>query len=377
MKIALLIDHLGLGGAQKQFAKLAIALHEGPYEVRVLCFEKQDSDHKQRMLQKGISITEIDHSGKWSWKTLSCVHRFLGDFRPGIVHTWLFTSDLYGQLAAFLKRVPGRIVALRNTLDDVRWHQRLAYRTLMTLASVVTVNANAIRFDLFSRLGVPHSKIKTIYNYVETDHMDRGSGPQNLRSECKIEADSPIITMIARCSKQKDYLTFIRAARRVRDHRPSACFLIVGSGPQTDQIQQWIKEMDLEGAVRMMGRREDVREILLQSDLSVLSSRFEGCSNVIMESMAAGIPVIATHVGGNAELVLHGQNGYLVPPGSDDMLAEKILDLLQAPDKAAQLGQNARQRVRELFGFAHTFKNTTDLYSDLTQTGKRDHVRVA
>ncbi len=163
----------------------------------------------------------------------------------------------------------------------------------------------------FVSLGIPESKIRTIRNGIDLQAFPRLPKDPEAVESWRIPPGSTIVAMAARmASPQKDYVTFLRAAQLVVAQAPSAYFLLIGDGPDRGRIESTIRELGIDDRMRLLGVRNDVWTILNNIDIFVLSTHFEGCSNVIMEAMAAGKPVVATTAGGNAELVTRWTNWF-------------------------------------------------------------------
>ena len=155
----------------------------------------------------------------------------------------------------------------------------------------------------------------------------------------------------------------IEAAARVTDKCPDCHFLLVGDDRGIRKnLEIRVKELSIDKNIVFLGQRNDIPDLLAASDISVLSSHEEGFSNVILESMAAGLPVVATCVGGNPEVIVHGENGWLVPPKNPQKLALKILDLLQNPEKAKKWGEAGRHHVQMHFSDKKMLEEYIKLY---------------
>jgi L-malate glycosyltransferase len=173
------------------------------------------------------------------------------------------------------------------------------------------------------------------------------------------------ITILANIREVKDHATFLRAARRVHAALPETAFLLAGDGPLMGSMVALARELGLERAVFFLGRCDRVVELLQLSDVCVLSSISEGFSNSILEYMAARRPVVATGVGGIPEAVKDGETGYLVPPGDDELMAERIVSLLCDEEKARSMGERGRAIVEERFSSACQRARTERLYARL------------
>jgi glycosyltransferase involved in cell wall biosynthesis len=158
---------------------------------------------------------------------------------------------------------------------------------------------------------------------------------------------------------------FLRAARRVREVVPHACFIIAGEGPLVDETRAFAAQLGLEQNLFLLGRCENVADLLSISDVCVLSSKAEGFSNAILEYMAASRPAVVTDVGGAREAVIDGESGYLVPSGDDERMAARIITLLLDTEKAVSMGRRARRIIEERFSLQAQLERTEKLYDRL------------
>jgi L-malate glycosyltransferase len=276
--------------------------------------------------------------------------------------------------AAALAGVPVRI-ASRRELGGMRtpaqkWVERRAYG----LAQVVVANSKAVAVQLGEE-GVRAEKVRIIYNGIDLHRV--ASVPEGNRVELvkqlRLPTDGNIqfVTIVANLRHAvKDHPTFLRAARRVKERLPNSCFVLAGEGELIEPMRRLAGEFGIADRTYFLGRCDRVGELLAISDVCVLSSKFEGFSNSILEYMAAGKPVVATNVGGAREAIVEGETGYLVPSGDDRAMAERVIHLLQSPAEARELGMRGRTLVGDRFSREAQLKNTEELYGRfLTRIG--------
>lgn len=279
--------------------------------------------------------------------------RWLRQHRVDVLHTHGFYANVFGLPVGALAGVPIRVGAKREQLqlrDPLR--RRLELRALRS-ATCVVANCHAIREELESA-GLPASRLRVVYNAVDPARVHASSSPPAQladRHDPQQRGERvPCVTLIANCRlAAKDQDTFLRAAHRLHGTGESVRFVIAGDGPRLSALRALADTMGLGGVVRFVGRAIDVASLLVETDVGVLSSRSEGFPNVVLEYMAAGRPVVATDVGGVREAVVHGQTGYLVAPGDDQALADRVAALLHDPVLARAMGDAGMQRVHDCF----------------------------
>jgi len=277
-----------------------------------------------------------------------------------------------GALAGRLNRVP-LVITSRRALGT---HQdRFAVLRPVDLAANflshrVTVNSRAVWNDTVSRDHIDEAKLVLIYNGIDPEPFKTAHATREaVRKALRLQPNEKVVIVIANFIPYKGHLDLIKAARQVIDRIPDTKFLLVGEdrGIQKD-VERQAQDLGISERVVFMGQRFDIPELLGASDLSVLPSHEEGFSNVILESMAAGLPVVATRVGGNAEAVIDGVTGWLVPPRNHEEMAIKIVDLLSNPIRAKSWGKEGRRRIAGLFTIDRMVKKHLNLYGLATHS---------
>ena len=364
MRVAWVIDHLGQGGAQRQLLEVGRLLRHH-VSLHVVSLSTRKTDYAVPLREAGIRLTLVPLGSKFSsLSTCRALVDVLSQLQPDVVQTWLFDASLYGRLAALWTGCPVVVAAVRNTIDDLRWHHRLITRLLSYGTTCTTVNADAMRSGFVS-LGIPESKIRTIRNGIDLQAFPRLPKDHDAVESWGIPRGSTIVAMAARMAPQKDYATFLRAAKLVLAQAPDTYFVLIGDGPDRGRIEAAIRELGIGNRTRLLGVRHDVWTILNNIDIFVLSTHFEGCSNVIMEAMAAGKPVVATPAGGNAELVSDGRTGWMTPIGDPRAMADRILELISNQELARSMGIAGRKKIEDEFSIERTVSETVALYQEL------------
>jgi glycosyltransferase involved in cell wall biosynthesis len=249
----------------------------------------------------------------------------------------------WGRLAAWRAGVPIIVSAIHSTGWPIRveWlNRRLAF---LTDAFVAVARGHGQH--IIDHEGCPAKKVWVIPNGVDTDRF-RPREPQSaLRAEIGLPSGVPVAGTIAVLRPEKNHALWLKAAARIRQQVPSAHFLIVGDGPQRANLEQLAASLGLAEVVHFCGRRYDTPELLSLMDVFVLSSDMEASPVSILEALAAGKPVVSTRVGSIPESVIEGVTGYLVSPGDEQGIAQRVSQLLGQPDHARQLGQAGREHV--------------------------------
>src|SRR5687768_8816877 len=377
-RILELVDSFDEGGSERQALELTRLLHDsGRYEV-YLASSKPEGVLRASI--EGLNLGEVPSYPLKSFYDRNAVVQlrrfcnYLRSSRIDLLHTHDFYTNIFGMTAGFLAGVRVRIASRRETSGMRSTAQRRAQRLAYSLAHQVVANSESVRLTLVGE-GVNGKQITVIHNGV---NLQRVLAPVNVSREDALQAlgvprageglpaPKHLVTIVANMRHEvKDYPMFLRAARRVSNAVPGVGFLLAGEGPLQQSIKQLAVQLEIGGNTFLLGRSTKIAELLNISDVCVLSSKAEGFSNAILEYMAAGRPVVATDVGGAREAISEGESGYTVPPGDDELMAERIISLLRDPAKARLMGERGRRVVEEKFSSRALLQKTEALYERL------------
>jgi len=361
-----LLTNFKVGGTERHVATLARLLDRSRFELHLGCFGRF-GEFLEQVERHGDAISEYPIRRLHSPSTLRRqvqLARELRRKRIQVFQAYGFWANVFGVPAARWAGVPVVIASIRDKGDHLSAGRRRIQRLACRLADCVLVNAEAVREQLVGE-GLPPAKLAVIRNGTTIADVPARER-EALRETLGLPPFAPVVTLVSRLNPRKGVEYFLEAAERVAERLPEVHFLVVGecaSAPGYRSVLEGIAAgRGLAGRVRFLGFRGDVPELLTASTISVLPSLSEGLSNVLLESMAAGVPVVATRVGGSPEAVEHGVTGLLVPPADARALAHAIALLLEHPHLAHCYGQAARERVRERFSDERMVRETEALY---------------
>jgi glycosyltransferase involved in cell wall biosynthesis len=260
------------------------------------------------------------------------------------------------------------IISSRRDLANWWWYtpqKRKILRRVQSLSTSVLANSEAVRDFLVKDDGFRADRIRVIRNAVDLGRFTR-IPPDRERLFPGLGRDDKLVIIVANMnSLAKGHDHLIQAARIVCSLLPKTRFVLVGDGELRGRFEQQVRDLGLHQNFLFLGQRRDVPELLRCCDVSVLPSTGEGLPNVVLEAMAAGLPVVATRVGGTTEIIEDEQSGLLVPPGDSDALAHVILRLFQDPHLARELAHAGQERVRTQFNFDRLLANLEGFYREL------------
>jgi glycosyltransferase involved in cell wall biosynthesis len=365
------VDSFHLGGAERQFINLVDGLRDSEFQVNVACF-RAAGEFRHELGEDGPPLQEVRLNSLRSPRALlrlASMARFLIRNRIEIVHTINVYPNLFGVTAAWLAGTPVIVASVRDMGQVWSDGLRRAQKAVCRLADTVVTNAEAIAGRL-RKEGYDPRRIEVIRNGIAAAAPSAGGAP--LREELGLPADAILVGAVCRLHWVKRLEDFVDAAALLAPRDPRLRFLIVGpitGSPERVSLASELRERaaarGIADRVVFTGARSDVPRVLAELSVSVLPSLTEGLSNTLLESMAAGVPVVATAVGGNPEIVDHGVTGLLVPALAPAELAAAIARLLDDPALAADLGRAGRRRIERDFGCARMVDETRDLYRRL------------
>ncbi|MBI4577739.1 MAG: glycosyltransferase [Planctomycetes bacterium] len=335
---------LGLGGAERQFLEIARRLDRRRFLPEVATIQA-GGGLEGEYRSSGVPLHCFPRAWRWDPLPILRLARLVRRRGYAVVHTVLYLPNIYGTVAARLGGVSRCVASERATVtpDRASWGRvHLAVERLVLLGSRrITANCEAVRRYLLWK-GHPARKIRVIYNGVDCaapPGADRPEGP-------------PRVGMFARFVPQKDQASLIGAFALLARVGVEARLVLRGVGPGRPAARDLARGLGVEARVEFPDGRPTTRADLASLDVAVLSSHAEGCSNFILEAMAAGLPVVASDVGGNRELVEHGVTGLLVPRRSPRRLAGALRRVLEDPEEGRRMGCAGRRRVQERFSMA-------------------------
>ncbi|MGH8414809.1 MAG: glycosyltransferase [Gammaproteobacteria bacterium] len=368
----------GIGGTEKQVVALSRHLDPARFDQKFGCLRRWGPLLEDMEREYG-PIPEYRIPNLYSPQTLRQQLRLAATLhrqRVEILHSYNFYANVFSLPAAKLARVPCVVASIRDMGVYLTPKQQYVHKWVCRLADRIVVNTDAIKNRLIS-LGYRGERITLIPNGVDLAGYNGLPADSSLRRRLGLPENAQLVLMLARLNPQKGCEYFLRAAARVSPSFPRAYFLIVGGAftgnqggfaPDHDyprRLADLAASLGIGERLRITGFITEIPQLLAQVSVSVLPSLSEGLSNTLLESMAAGVPVVATRVGGTPEAITDGELGLLVPPKDDAALAGAIGAILANPELARRLGSQARARVVQRYSMQRMVQANQDLYMSL------------
>jgi glycosyltransferase involved in cell wall biosynthesis len=367
-----LLNRFWIGGAERQFVERLRRNPKG-FSVLVGCLELS-----------GPLLPQVRALGYEPWvfpvngsllqpntaKQIALMGALIREHGVRIVHA----TDYYTNLLALGagKLTGAKVIVSRVDLGHLRagfgrWH-REAEKWNARNADLVVANADAVREVCIREEGCDPDRVVVVRNGLDTAHFD-ALARQPLQAPLPLEDGDVPIAVIGNLWRVKGHRTLVEAAKEIAARIPRVKFLCAGEGPEREYLERRIAELGLENTVHLLGHRLDIPAILSRSRAACLCSSAEGLSNAVMEAMASSLPIVATAVGGNPELVRPGENGLLVPFGDARALAGALVQLLSDGEAVAEMGRRGRRRIETELTLETMAEGHGALYRRALETG--------
>jgi glycosyltransferase involved in cell wall biosynthesis len=377
-KITYFIGHLATGGAESQLVEMLRSLDRSRFEPSLILLTADGTERAEGLIDHVSSIKPS--SGKMNpLHSILRIASKLKEIKPAILHALLPEPCILGFAAAKLSRVPILIGSRLSLVDcyshNHSWPVVAADRLATSVSTHMIGNSQAIAHELVTLDKASCSKVSVIYNGIDVERFNPSLSP-SLREEFGWNSSHFVFGCVANFFGYKRQSDLVAAAEQIVAEFPQARFLLLGEdrGTMID-VRQEIARRGLNDFFTIIPGRPDPQNVYAAIDVYVCTSDTEGFSNVILEAMACGKPVIATNVGGNAEAVLDGQSGIIIPRRSPDAIAHAAKDLLRSPELRLSMGNLGRKRIEEQFSVKRMVAAHHELYSKLLES-LRDHSRT-
>lgn len=355
MKILYVITGLSLGGAEKVVVNLADQMHQRGHEVKIAYLtgdiSVRPNSSKVELIYLGMK-SKIDF-----WRAFIKYQKLVREYCPDVVHSHMFHANIFARVNRLFCRV-SKLVCTTHSSNEGGRLRMLAYRWTNWLSNLNTSVSDEARRALINKKAFTEENIITIYNGIDITQYSQtikhiGWEPQKERTQ---------FLSVGRFNKAKDYPNLLQAISKVTHLYKNVHFNIAGDGELRDEIEQLIIQLNLSEYVTLLGRRNDIPQLMRASDFFILSSAWEGFGLVVAEAMVSGSFVIATDCGGVKEVM--GGYGILVPPRDSKALAEGIIQALKKSENELEINnQKAHQYVVDNFSLDKIVDKWIDIYS--------------
>jgi glycosyltransferase involved in cell wall biosynthesis len=369
-RILFLVTGLAYGGAETQVVYLATRFKSRGWEVGVVSlippkayiedFEKAD-----------VLVFSLDIRRKLpDPRPILRLVQIIRKWQPDVVHSHMVHANLLARIVRPLAPFPVLVCTAHNIGEGGRLREVL-YRLTDPFCDLTTQVSQA-GLERYVHVGaVPRHKICYIPNGVDTERF-KPNLEDRLKVRKELGVEGFVWLAVGRFDPQKDYPNMLQAFARVVHKHLNTMLLIAGDGPLRKTMENMTRELGVEKHVKFLGIRRDIPQLMNAADAYVMSSEWEGMPMVLLEASACGLPIVATNVGGNAEIVLDGQTGLLVPPKSPEALSQAMLRMMDLPEEVREkMGKQARKHIESNFSLDRIVDCWEALYYELLNRSSR------
>lgn len=375
--ILFVIDELcEMGGAERALLKTIRLLPQDRFRCSLMTFRINPEAEEIKRASCPLYVLPLKKTYDWNAiKVASQIRAFVRREKVSIVHTFFETSDLWAGPIAKLSGCPV-LISSRRDMGILRSRKhRIGYKLFRGFYDSVLAVSPQVRDFCIQQDGLDPAKVQTLFSGLEIERVEKGADRAILRRQMDIHETAPVITTVGNIRRVKGIDLLVEAAKLVCREYPRALFLVAGRKSE----EQYCRELDekilssgLSENFRFLGSREDVFSILHVSDIFCLPSRSEGFSNALIEAMGCRLPCVATDVGGNREVLEHGQTGFLVANEDDRDLATRLICLLDDPSMAIEMGRRGEAVIHSRFTAEAMIRNLMEIYRKLLAAKERN-----
>lgn len=313
--------------------------------------------------ERGIRVYELSNGKRFSLSSILMFRGIVKRERPDLISTWLLHADIFG-------RIFGRIFGVKKIISNIRvvlpfkkyWPYYILSRATAFLVDCWTANSSAVVDFCVGSLGAPIENVVLIHNGIDINKFDIAIDCAKKRKELGIDVNDYVVVSVGRLVAQKNMQELIRVASEINNMtmRNKIIFLIVGDGSERKRLEQMAKGLN---NVIFLGKRSDIAEILIISNIFVLPTLFEGLSNSILEAMAVGLPVITTDTKENRDIIIDQENGFLVSKSDAVKMSKIIIDVADNKSLEQKIKINAQKTIRDKFGIQKSVNEFNEVFS--------------
>jgi glycosyltransferase involved in cell wall biosynthesis len=359
-------DSPWLDGPGRTILETGIAINHEKCGYFVGAFQRaEETLFIKNLLEKGLIAFPIHEKHSLDIGVIKRILDIIKHNRINIIHTHEIRSNLFGLACSKIAKIP--IITtfhgwIANSIKG-KVYTSIDKITARYFDHIIAVS-KAIQEELL-RVGIAAEKVTVLHNALVIDRYKPNPEDQQFRNELGIDKNVFLIGNIGRLSPEKGQTDLILAAKQIFMERNDIKIVIIGRGPEKGNIENMIKEFNIENRVILAGFQNDMMKVYNSLNLVVQNSYTEGLPNVVLEASLMGVPVIATDVGGTSEVIEDGTTGILVSPGNPKEMADKILECTKNPDHMKTMGRLGRAKVQKEFDLQQRTKKLTRIYEDL------------
>lgn len=364
LHIAHVISALGTGGMENIVANLAGEQKRRGYDVHVICI-RDFGPTSEKLKRKEVPFYLCHFKSRLHPGSVRELKNLFEELKINVVQTHNYRPNVSGTISAKFAKIP----VILSTLHTVnRWdtfRQYMMDRLLCRMRDAIVCVSAEVRDQYQYKTKCPDEKLHVIHNGVPSHYFELTPPDNGFYEKHGINPREQLILSVARMVPVKDHVTLLKAFKKVVSEVESVKLLLVGDGPLRDDLEKLAEQSGIKDKVYFAGYQYDMENWLAAADMAVLSSHVEGLPCFVVEAMAAGLPVVATAVGGTLETLVDGESGFFAPQEDSDYMAKRIISLLKDDDLKKRLSENASRKARKDFSIESMCDKSISLYKEI------------
>ncbi|PPI79362.1 glycosyltransferase [Marinobacter flavimaris] len=360
--------NMGIGGTEQVIRQLVLATREQGIHHEIVCIDGLRGAMGDLLAEAGVPVHTLDRSPGFDWALIRSLRALIRSGKFDIVHCHQYTPFVYGRLAAL--GTEARVVFTEHGRfypDRFRWKAIFINPLLAIITPALVAISSATRKALALYEFIPRYRIRVIYNGIQPLSADPDRVAE-IRAELCIAEGAFVFGTVSRLDPVKNQKMMLRAFARCLETCPNSALVMVGDGPDRENLEVQARSLGISDKVRFTGFINEPAQYLALMDCFLLTSHTEGTSMTLLESMSLAIPAVVTDVGGNPEIVKGGETGLLVRGGDTEQFAGGMVMLQQSPELCERLGQCAQERFRQRFSVVAMADGYRQLYDQVIQS---------
>lgn len=359
----------GWGGQEIRILQESLSFTKLGYRILIAC--QKGSQLAEQAIKSGLPVFIIQMRFAYDPVAIAKLLRLIRGERVDVVHTHSSRDSWIAGIAGRIAKIP--VVRSRHLSTPVNqsWCSTFVYRYL---SDIIITSGTHIKDALVTKNKLDPAKTVSIPAGVDIERFDINISGEKIRNEFRLKNALPIVGVVAILRSWKGHSYLLEAIPRVVSIYPDARFLIIGNGPQWDNLHKKIRELGIENHVIMTGFRDDIPEIMAALDIFVLpSTASEATSQVIPQALAMGKPAIATNVGGLPEIIEDGVTGLLILPKDHEAISNAIIWMVKHREKAHEMAMNGRDKILKRYTFQRMIERTSEVYNYVLKNKKKSN----
>jgi glycosyltransferase involved in cell wall biosynthesis len=360
---------LPIGGAENLLLSNLRLLDPAKFQS-VVCTLGEKGVLAEQVVRMGVPLVELclmrnrGRGGMIVNALVDLIHRE----KISLVHTHLYHANYFGRLAARRAGVPC-VVSVHNTYTDPKWHRRLINRWLARRhTGAIIAGSPEIRRDILRYDHVSPTLVEVIPNAVDLARSESGLSREQARARFHLDDDACVVGTVGRLEEQKGHRYLLEAIHHLKGSGLRVVVLLVGAGREEAALRERAKALNLGDDVRFLGMRNDLGDLFRAMDIFAMPSLWEGLSLAMLSAMAAGLPVVATDVGGVSDVLGRSERGFVLPPKDSVQLAQRILWCWAHRVESAEIAQRGREFVRSNYSDTAMVQRLMTIYENVLNT---------